>query len=165
MRDTKTMTLHFDEGKLKFSSGHFTIFSKTEREPLHGHNYTLNAEISLRLSEPGITFDYRIVEQKLAALCAQLNWHTLIAQRSPYLTLREDASQYHITFDQDTMSLPKKDVVMMPLDNITLETLSQWFVNELTQDTMFIKKFGVVSIRIITKNGPYHGSESKWEKA
>ena len=53
--------LHKDE--LNFSAGHFTIFSKTEREDLHGHNYYVNAVFHVLLDDNGkeITADYDTV--------------------------------------------------------------------------------------------------------
>ncbi|OGT27008.1 MAG: hypothetical protein A3I77_00880 [Gammaproteobacteria bacterium RIFCSPLOWO2_02_FULL_42_14] len=157
---SQPITLHFNEGKLKFSSGHFTIFSKTKREPLHGHNYTVKAQLTLCMMEPGITFDYRVVEEKLAALCQQLNWRTLIAAQSPYLKIISDNTHHQIIFNHETMTLLNNDVVLMPLDNITLETLSQWFVNQVMSDAEFVEKYGVLALAVIVFNGPYHGAEA-----
>src|SRR3989338_2592203 len=101
----KEVTLYFNTGKFKFASGHFTIFSKTQREPLHGHNYTLEVVVTTTIGEPGITFDYRLFEEKLISLCKQLNWHTLIAEKSPYLTIQSDDTHYQITFNHESMWL------------------------------------------------------------
>ena len=38
-------TLHIDKQAHKFSAAHFTIFSETDRERLHGHNYGVSARI------------------------------------------------------------------------------------------------------------------------
>lgn len=154
------VTLHFHDGKLKFSIGHFTIFSKTERETLHGHNYTLHVKVETEINEPGITFDYRLFEEKLVAMCKKLNWYFLIPERSPYLSIVDDDPHYQITFDNESMWLLKKDVVLMPLENITLETLSQWFVDEVTADTVFMQQFHVKKINVTVFNGPAHAAES-----
>lgn len=154
------MRLYFNHGKLKFSAGHFTIFSETERETLHGHNYTLDVIVTTEINEPGITFDYRLFEEKLIELCLQLNWRCLVPQFSPYLKITEDDSHYEITFNQESMWLLKKDVVMLPLDNVTLETLSQWFYAELKNDHTFIEKFRVKKLAIKVFNGPHHAAEA-----
>ena len=159
---SQQVTMHFDEGKLKFSSGHFTIFSSTEREPLHGHNYTVKVRLAMRMAEPGITADYRIAEEKFIALCRQLNWRTLIAEHSPYLKIHSNETHIDITFHHETMSLLKNDVVLLPLDNITLETLSQWFVEQVASDAEFIEKYGVSAMTVLVHNGPYHGAEASW---
>ncbi|MCX7125938.1 MAG: 6-carboxytetrahydropterin synthase, partial [Gammaproteobacteria bacterium] len=117
---TKTATLYFNQGQFKFSVGHFTIFSKTERESLHGHNYSLEIKLTAKISEPGITFDYRLLRDKLNGLCRQLNWHTLIPTQSPYLTIEDDGEHYQITFNNQSIKKKKTDVVLLALENITL---------------------------------------------
>jgi len=153
-------TLYFNHGKLKFSAGHFTIFSECERETLHGHNYTLEVIVTTEINEPGITFDYRLFEEKLISLCLQLNWHCLIPKHSPYLIIKEEGEHYAITFNHETMWLLKKDVVLLTLDNVTLETLSQWFYRELTHDHAFMEKFKVKKLAIKVFNGPHHAAEA-----
>lgn len=157
---TKTATLYFNQGQFKFSVGHFTIFSKTERESLHGHNYSLEIKLTAKISEPGITFDYRLLRDKLNGLCRQLNWHTLIPTQSPYLTIEDDGEHYQITFNNQSMWLLKTDVVLLPLTNITLETLSEWFVDELMCETAFIEKHAIKDLTVKVFNGPFHAAEA-----
>ncbi len=156
----KESTIYFNQGKLKFSIGHFTIFSATERESLHGHNYTLEVIVTAEMGEPGITFDYRLFEEKLIALCKQLNWHCLVPSNSPYLMIEEDDPHYKITFNHQSMWLLKSDVVLLALENITLETLSQWFIDEVKRDHDFIAKYRVKKLVIKVFNGPNHAAEA-----
>src|SRR3989338_3383271 len=156
---TKQATLYFNEGKLKFSAGHFTIFSKTQRETLHGHNYTLEIMVKTQMQEPGITFDYRLFEEKIIHLCQQLNWHFLVPSRSPYLIIQDDGEHYEIIFNHESMWLLKKDVVLLELDNITLETLSEWFAQQVQNDADFMQKFYIQQLQVKVFNGPAHAAE------
>lgn len=156
----KQTTLYFNQGKFKFSAGHFTIFSATEREPLHGHNYTVAVALTAELQAPGITFDYRDVAEKITQLCRQLSLHCLLPTKSPYLTIDDDGQHYQITFNQESMWLLKSDVVLMPLENITIEALSQWFVDVLTRDKLFLSQFPIKKIRVKVFNGPLHAAEA-----
>ena|SRR3990167_1393861 len=156
----KQSTLYFHAGKLKFSAGHFTIFSETQREPLHGHNYTLDVTMTAAIHEPGIISDYRLLEERLVVLCQQLNWHTLIPQGSPYLKIEADDEHYQITFNQKSMWLLKSDVILLPLENITLETLSQWFVDQVMQDKQFVDTHNITSLTVKVSNGPYHAADA-----
>ena len=45
-----------------FSIDHFTIFSSTEREDLHGHNFQLNCNVTAQLGEDGLLFEYAILK-------------------------------------------------------------------------------------------------------
>lgn len=157
---TNESTLYFNQGKLKFSSGHFTIFSKTERETLHGHNYTLEVVVTAEMGEPGITFDYRLFEEKLRQLCLQLNWRFLVPEKSPYLVIKDDGEHYEISFNHKSTWLLKEDVVMLPLENVTLETLSQWFIDQLKQDRAFMAAFKIKKMVVKVFNGPYHAAEA-----
>ena len=44
-------TLYIDKESHKFSAAHYTIFSATERERLHGHNYSVSARIVAPMGE------------------------------------------------------------------------------------------------------------------
>lgn len=155
-------TLEFFHGRLKFSAGHFTIFSKNKRERIHGHNYHLHALITAALAEPGITFDYDLFHDKLLALCQQLHSRFLLPGQSPYLTYKENATHYHFIFNHKTMSLLKEDVLVLPLANITLEELSRWFVEQITQDKSFLQEHDIVEIVIKVFNGPEHCASTLW---
>jgi len=160
MKKEMMVTLYFNHGKLKFSSGHFTIFSKTSRETLHGHNYTLEVTLKAALGEPGIVADYRLIEEKFVQLCQQLNWYFLVPAHSPYVTVKEDGEHYEIIFNEKSMWLLKTDVVLMPIENITLEGLSAWFVEQVMQDESYIAQHRIQHVSVKVLNGPYHGAES-----
>lgn len=157
----KQTTLYFNQGKFKFSAGHFTIFSATEREPLHGHNYMLEVILTAEMQAPGITFDYRDVAKKIEQLCRQLSLHCLMPAKSPYLNIEEDEQHYQITFNHESMWLLKSDVILMPLENISIESLSQWFVDELTHDTLFLAQFPIKKILVKVFNGPLHAASAE----
>lgn len=157
---SKESTLYFNHAQFKFSVAHFTIFSKTEREPLHGHNYTVEITLTAKIQEPGITFDYRLFEEKIMILCKQLNWRCLIPQHSPYLQIINDGPHYQITFNHESMWLLKSDVILLPLENITLETLSEWFCTQLQNDKTTLEKFCITQIAVKVFNGPYHAAQS-----
>ena len=152
--------LHFKQGKLKFSAGHFTIFSATERETLHGHNYTIELTVAAEQSAPGIVFDYRFLEDKLFQLTRQLHLRCLIPQYSPYLMIEEEEKHYRITFNHESMWLLKNDVVVLPIQNISLESLSQWFVDQLKTDRDFLNRHLIKKIVLSVFNGPYNGGEA-----
>ena len=111
------------------------------------------------MGEPGIVADYRLIEEKMVALCQQLNWRFLLPAQSPYLKMVEDGEHYEITFDAKSMWLLKEDVVLMPLQNITLEALSQWFTDQLVQDKAYIEAHRIQSIAVKVFNGPHHAAE------
>jgi len=158
----KRATLKFYGGNLRFSAGHFTIFSASERERLHGHNYHLEASITAPLGQPGITFDYAIFRDKLAELCRRLHSRLLLPIHSPYLQIEDQAEHYRVTFNDQYMLLLKDDVILLSLSNITIEELSHWFVDQLIQEQEFIRAYSIQKIAVKVFNGPEHSAKTKW---
>lgn len=151
MKQEKTLKIH--RGSLRFAAGHFTIFSKTSREKLHGHNYYVEAEITAAVDEAGITFDYRILKNKLIEICTQLNTYFLLPMHSPYLAISESGDYIEAIFNEKKLFFLKEDVRLLPIRNITLEELSDWFVQEILSDKTFINDHKISKIRIDVYNG------------
>ena len=78
-------TVELQKESMKFSIGHTTIFSATEREPLHGHMYTVYLALTTWVEENGMTFDYRYYKERVHHLCRQLNQKFLMPEFSPFL--------------------------------------------------------------------------------
>lgn len=151
MQKEKTMKIH--RGSLRFAAGHFTIFSKTSREKMHGHNYYVEAEITAAVDEAGITFDYRIIKNKLMEICSSLNSYFLLPTQSPYLSLSENGDYIEAIFDGKKLVFLKEDVKLLPIKNITLEELSDWFLAEMLSNIAFIQEHKISKIRIDVYNG------------
>lgn len=145
--------LQIHKEAFSFSAGHFTIFSATERETMHGHNYYVSITFDLTVAHNGLAFDYRLYKKRLQLLCDKIDRHFLLPEFSPYLQIESDAEYYYAYFDNKKMPFLKEDVVILPLSNITIETLSAWFLKELIQDKNEIKQHAILDIQIDVYNG------------
>ena len=152
MKRLATIELHAEEHS--FSAGHFTIFSATEREDLHGHNYHVSVSMQVELNDNGMAFDYRIYKNKLRQLCQQLDRRFLLPAQSHYLTLEETADMWIGHFNQERIPFLKRDVLILPVCNITIEELSHWFLDQLTQNKIELKAHGFHYIMVKVFNGP-----------
>ena len=65
---TQLATLHIEKQAHKFSAAHFTIFSETKRERLHGHNYGVSARIVAEMGSNGFSADYNVYKRCLQDL-------------------------------------------------------------------------------------------------
>lgn len=148
---------------MKFSAGHYTIFSPTERERLHGHNFSVYAAISARVDENGMAFDYDIYKTKLRELCRGLSECFLLAGNSPYQRIEEDGDYIYIHFHHEKIPFLKSDVQILPLRNISVEELSQWFIDQLLHDEALIKKYAIKSILIKVFTGPGQAGSAFWQ--
>lgn len=157
-------TVELQKETMKFSAGHTTIFSKTEREPLHGHMYSVYLAISTKIEENGMTFDYRYYKEKIHVLCKYLNQTFLMPKFSPFLTISEDEEYYYFTFNNKKMPFLKEDVTILPLTNITVEELSRWFVSELILDKNELDKHKIEKIVVKVFSAPGQSASHTWQR-
>ena len=150
---------------MKFSAGHTTIFSATEREPLHGHQYSVYLALDTWVEEDlGMSFDYRFYKKRVHELCRHLNQTFLMPLRSPYLSLAEDDDYYYFTFNHKRIPFLKEDVTLMPLTNITVEELSRWFVEELIRDQAELDRHRIDRVLIKIFSAPGQSASHLWRR-
>ena len=137
---------------LHFSAAHFTIFSSTERENLHGHNFQVNGVFEGEVKDDGLCFDYSEVKDILQGMCDELDERFLVPANSPHLHVTTSEGQVQLTFNRETITLPDHDVLVLPLRNITVEELASWMVDKLMADTHF-KNLGITKLQIKIASG------------
>lgn len=152
--------IHKEE--LGFSAGHFTIFTATDREDLHGHNYSVNTAFHVLLNDNGLAFDYRIYKKKLLALCDKLDRRFLLPSQSKYLTIEETGDMLLAHFGKEKIPFLKRDVVLLPICNVTIEELSNWFLEQLIQNPEELNKHCIQGITVSVYNGPGQSGSTRW---
>lgn len=157
-------TVELHKESMKFSAGHTTIFSATEREPLHGHMYGVYLALSTWVEENGMTFDYRYYKERIHQLCRQLNQIVLMPQYSPFMEYCEDEEYYYFTFNHKKIPFLKEDVKLMPLTNITVEELSRWFVNELIKNTEELDRHRIEHVVVKVSSAPGQSASHEWRR-
>lgn len=160
---TRLATLQLHREALDFSAGHFTILSSTEREDLHGHNYSISAAFKVLLNENGMAFDYRLYKGKLRYLVSQLDRRFLLPSKSPYLRIEDTGDMWFAHFNGEKIPFLKRDILILPISNITIEELSNWFLQKLIQNPQELEQHQIRSITIQVYNGPGHSGAAYWE--
>ncbi len=126
-------TLYIDKESHKFSAAHFTIFSASERERLHGHNYSVSARIVAPLGENGFAADYNVYKRRLAALCEELDEYMVLAGESPHQQVAEEGDYYRVTFGTEQMLFLRSDTLVLPISNATVEEFSHYLLQRLLE--------------------------------
>lgn len=158
-------TVELQKESMKFSAGHTTIFSATEREPLHGHMYSVYLALTTWVEENGLTFDYRYYKERVHKLCRFLNQTFLMPQYSPFLQFSEDKDYYYFVFNNKKIPFLKEDVTLMPLTNITVEELSRWFVAELIKDEAELNRHRIEKVVIKVFSAPGQSASHDWQRS
>ncbi|MBA2652311.1 MAG: 6-carboxytetrahydropterin synthase [Tatlockia sp.] len=157
-------TVELQKESMKFSAGHTTIFSATEREPLHGHMYNVYLGLTTCVEAKGMNFDYRYYKERIHILCRSLNQTFLMPEFSPFIEISEDEDYFYFLFNHKKIPFLKEDVTIMPLINITVEELSRWFVEELIKDESELKRHHIEKIVVKVFSAPGQSASHEWQR-
>ncbi|WP_256645766.1 6-pyruvoyl trahydropterin synthase family protein [Thermomonas paludicola] len=153
------VTIRLAKQAMKFAAAHFTIFSATERERLHGHNFRVEVDIEARMLGNGMCFDYGIYKDTVIALCRELNEWTILPTRSPYLQIEELGEHVIAVFNGQRIPFLRSDVLLLPIANATLEEFAAHFLTRLTanRDEMREHRIGEIEVRVFSGPGQSAG--------
>ena len=158
---TELTTLHIDKQRHKFSAAHFTIFSATERERLHGHNYAVSARFVAPMGDNGFAADYNVYKSRLSILCEELDEYMLLAGDSPYQRIEEEGDYYRVYFDRDEMLFLKSDTRVLPIRNATVEEFSRYLLGRLLA---LSAADDLVEVELSVASGPGQRASSLWRR-
>jgi 6-pyruvoyltetrahydropterin/6-carboxytetrahydropterin synthase len=146
-------TIEISKDYLHFNSAHFTIFSASEREDLHGHTFYVKALVRSPVDDNGMAFDYNILKERLKTLCDRLDEKVLLPERSPHLKLADENGYLVASFGDERLPFLHRDVRTLPIRNITVEELAPWFLAELETDDA-VKHLDLFSLSVQVSSGP-----------
>lgn len=154
-------TIQISKDYLHFNAGHFTLFSATEREDLHGHTFYVTAEVDSPVGEDGLAFDYNLFKDALKALCDELDEKVLLPERSPHLRLSEADGYVVAEFADERIPFLPRDVRTLPVRNITVEELAPWFLQRLRARAE-IATLDLIRVLIRVSSGPGQWAGAEW---
>jgi 6-pyruvoyltetrahydropterin/6-carboxytetrahydropterin synthase len=156
-----TTTIEIAKEHLHFAAAHFTIFSATHRENLHGHNFFVEARIDSPIGPDGLAFDYNVVKTAIKARCDFLDEQVLLPGRSPHLSIEHDGDYTVALFSGERLPFLPRDVTVLPVANITIEELARWFVDELRADAE-LARAPITHATIRVSSGPGQWASAQW---
>jgi 6-pyruvoyltetrahydropterin/6-carboxytetrahydropterin synthase len=110
--------------KYKFSCAHMTVFPDGTKERLHGHNYTVAVALEVERIDLPSMIPFAAIKGALAELCAAWKEYVLLAARNPHLEIVRDDGELEFRLCGARYVLPRGDVKLLPLDNISVEALA-----------------------------------------
>ena len=108
----------------KFSCAHMTVFPDGTKERLHGHNYTIAIGLEIERVELAAMVPFASIKAALAELCRTWREHVLLATESPQFALIRDDSELEFTLCGERYVMPRRDALLLPIDNISVEALA-----------------------------------------
>ena len=161
----RLFTLELSKEDMKFSAGHFTIFSATERERLHGHNFAVQVVIEARMQGNGMGFDYGIYKRRIRELCEAWDEYFILPTRSPYLQLEEAGEYIYALFNGERIPFLRKDVLLLPIENATVEEFAYLFLQQLMQDEAELERLEIEGLQVKVFSGPGQCGSARWARA
>jgi 6-pyruvoyltetrahydropterin/6-carboxytetrahydropterin synthase len=121
-----------------FASSHFLIFDNGTREPMHGHNYRVMIKGEAPELKGDMVFDFLDIKPIVREVCDGLDHKVLIPKNHPNLVIHENHLNYQLSLpDGSEFSLPKSDVLLLPIPNTSAERLAMYIaslVSDLTKE-------------------------------
>ncbi|MDX1949908.1 MAG: 6-carboxytetrahydropterin synthase [Rickettsiales bacterium] len=159
----KFTTIELYKESFKFSAGHFTIFSATERENLHGHNFNVHVIFDCEIKENGLVFDYGIAKKHIEKMCKEHNEYMLLPAYSKLIKIVKETDYIYVYFNGEKIPFLHRDVKILPVENVSVEDLSHYFLEEFKKS--FISQFpDISSCAIKIFSGPGQCGVAKWER-
>ena len=152
-------TLYIDKEAHKFSAAHFTIFSATERERLHGHNYSVSARIVAPMGDNGFSADYNVYKNRIKALCDALDEYLILAADSKYQTVTEEGDYYRVSFNGEDMLFLRAETLLLPIVNATVEELSHYLLRGLLEQC---RGEDIAEVEVCVASGPGQRGCAEW---
>ena len=157
---SRLTTLYIDKEAHKFSAAHYTIFSASDRERLHGHNYSVSARIVAEMGDNGFSADYNVYKRKLAALCEPLDEYMLVAADSPYQSVEMTDDEVWVVFDGRTLKFPADETLLLPIANVTVEALAHYLLEKLIQES---EDHALVEVELGVSSGAGQTGSAIWK--
>ena len=157
-------TIELFKEAMKFSAGHFTIFSATERERLHGHNFTVYCALTGEVGDDGLLGDYGDYKRTLIALCRAWDEVFLLPERSPHLRLERRGERIDALFDGEVIPFLAKDVLVLPIPNVTIEELAGLLLASLLEERARLDADGIEEVVIKVSSGSGQTASRSWRR-
>ena len=129
-----TYNLFLSRDYLTFSCAHFVI-GENFYEPLHGHNYKILINVNGTQGKDNMVIDFHDIKKILKPFIDSLDHYVLVPSNNKFLEITEKDEQVIIKIPHldKEYELPKSDVVLLPIENTTVEEISHYFVKLLAQ--------------------------------
>lgn len=132
-----------------FAASHFVIFKDGSREPLHGHNYKVAMKGDALDLDADMVFDFLDIKPIVREVCDSLDHKLLLPGDNANLKIIDSDKNWEIRpQDGSIFSIPKTDVLILPLSNTSAERLAIYLANEISRLTKERFDFSFKSMEI-----------------
>jgi len=149
----------------KFNAAHMTVFPDGTKERLHGHNFAVSVAIDLLDVSLERLLDLGVVKVALEEQCRAWNEALLLAERCPFFqVVSRERGELTFTLCGKRYLVPEDEVILLPVDNVVVETLAEEFCRRLVARLGGALRPGVTeAIEVEITESPGQGARHRWE--
>ena len=101
-----------------------TVFPDGTKERLHGHNYTLAIAVDVERVDFASMIPFAVIKDAIRELCKEWKERVMIAATNPFVVIVRDDTELEVTVCGARYVFPRGDVLLLPIDNISAESLA-----------------------------------------
>jgi 6-pyruvoyl tetrahydropterin synthase/QueD family protein len=142
-----------EKGNLRFDCAHFITYGG-KCEHLHGHNYGVSVTVEGPLTADSYVVDFVDLKKIVRRVSETLDHRFLLPLKNPHLVLEQANEHWSIHFEGREYRFPARDVVPLPVDNITAERLAEYIWNEIVRELLALGNNHLDTISIGIEEAP-----------
>ena len=113
---------------LKFSAAHMTVFADGTKENLHGHNYRTVVKLEFENFSLREMLPFSDLKKSMRKICEAWDEKILLPESCPFLRIVSTSGlSTEIEACKKRYVFPTDEVVFLPTDNVTTESLAKIF--------------------------------------
>lgn len=155
---TVTHRIQIARAEHKFSCAHMTVFADGSKERLHGHNYTVAVALEVERVDLPAMIPFAPIKAALAELCATWKEHLLLAAENPFFSLIRDDSELEFLLCGERYVMPRRDALLVPIDNISVEALAAHVAMLLREEIVDLDVPQARSLEVTIEESPGQGA-------
>lgn len=142
----------------KFSVAHMTVFPDGTKERLHGHNYTIAIAIDVAQIDLPAMIPFAPIKDALRELCAAWKERVLLAAKNPFFEILADGDELEFRLCGERYVLPRQDALLLPIDNISVESLASHVAILLVERLKVLDVPHVHALEVTVEESPGQGA-------
>lgn len=153
--------VHINKEALKFSAAHMTVFADGSKERIHGHNYRTEVSFEFKDFNLANMVPFHEVKAVMKKICENWDERFFLPMLCPHLEIaRHDETSFDFKLCGKRYVLPTDEVIALPVDNVTTESLAHVFNTQLVLGFTLerLKKHGITRIETTIEEIPGQGA-------
>jgi 6-pyruvoyltetrahydropterin/6-carboxytetrahydropterin synthase len=155
----KIHEIRIKKDALKFASSHMTVFPDGTKESLHGHHYQPTVTVQFKDASFKKMIAFSEIKKGMKKIAALWDEKVLIATDNPHFKIsKQTKDSLEFSLCKKKYLLPRDEVVLMKVDNITCEQLAESYFKFLEMELELFSDQNITSVSVFIEESPGQGA-------